>query len=166
MSVFGSGEADTHALSVAFAIFTVPAAWLGGRALFGDRAAWIAALLAAINPFLHVLLAGDEDVRPRRPAVDDRDGDLRRHLRPGQRAWLPVFSVSLALIAYAHNWGLFLAVGTVAALVPIYRQAAPPSRLARPLRTAWKVGALRPRRAGVLGLGDRGSAATAGRAPR
>ena len=52
MSVFGSGEADTHALSVAFAIFTVPAAWLGGRALFGDRAAWIAALLAAINPFL------------------------------------------------------------------------------------------------------------------
>jgi uncharacterized membrane protein len=52
MSVFGSGEADTHALSVAFAILTVPAAWLGARALFGDRAAWIAALLAAINPFL------------------------------------------------------------------------------------------------------------------
>ena len=42
----------------------------------------------------------------------------------GRRAWLPVFSVSLALIAYAHNWGLFLAIGTVAALVPIWRQAA------------------------------------------
>ena len=28
MSVFGNGEADTHALSVAFAILTVPAAWL------------------------------------------------------------------------------------------------------------------------------------------
>ena len=52
MSVFGSGEADTHALSVAFALLTVPAAWLGARALFGDRAAWIAALLATINPFL------------------------------------------------------------------------------------------------------------------
>ena len=28
--------------------------------------------------------------------------------------------------------------------------AAPPSRLARPLRMSWSVGALRPRRAGVL----------------
>jgi mannosyltransferase len=52
MHVFGSGEADTHAMSVAFALFTVPVAWVGARAMFGDRAAWIAALLAALNPFL------------------------------------------------------------------------------------------------------------------
>ena len=29
MSVFGSGEADTHALSIAFALLTVPVAWAG-----------------------------------------------------------------------------------------------------------------------------------------
>ena len=119
MSVFGSGEADTHALSVAFAIFTVPAAWLGGRALFGDRAAWIAALLAAINPFLtyysqetrmYALVALLSTIVTATFVVT---------FVQGKRAWLPVFSVSLALIAYAHNWGLFLAVGTVAALVPI-----------------------------------------------
>ena len=124
MSVFGSGEADTHALSVAFAIFTVPAAWLGGRALFGDRAAWIAALLAAINPFLtyysqetrmYALVALLSTIVTATFVVT---------FVQGKRAWLPVFSVSLALIAYAHNWGLFLAVGTVAALVPIWRQAA------------------------------------------
>ena len=48
----------------------------------------------------------------------------------GRRAWLPVFSVALALLAYAHNWGLFLAIGTVAALVPDL----PPGR--RPARRA------------------------------
>ena len=43
MSMFGSGEGDTHALSVAFALLIIPVAWVGARALFGDRAAWIAA---------------------------------------------------------------------------------------------------------------------------
>jgi hypothetical protein len=39
----GSGEADTHALSVTFALLTVPPrGWARPRA-FGDRAAWIAA---------------------------------------------------------------------------------------------------------------------------
>ena len=97
MSVFGSGEADTHALSVAFAIFTVPAAWLGGRALFGDRAAWIAALLAAINPFLtyysqetrmYALVALLSTIVTATFVVT---------FVQGRRAWLPVFSVSLAL---------------------------------------------------------------------
>jgi mannosyltransferase len=123
-SVFGNGEADTHALSVAFAIFTVPAAWLGARAIFGDRAAWIAALLAAINPFLtyysqetrmYALVALLSMVVTATFVVV---------FVQGRRTWLPVFSVALALLAYSHNWGLFLAVGTVAALVPIWHASA------------------------------------------
>ena len=142
MSVFGSGEADTHALSVAFAIFTVPAAWLGGRALFGDRAAWIAALLAAINPFLtyysqetrmYALVALLSTVVTATFVVT---------FVQGRRAWLPVFSVSLALIAYAHNWGLFLAVGTVAALVPIWRQAADRRAVVRDALLAYAITAV------------------------
>ena len=39
MHVFGSGEADTHAMSVACALFLVPVAWVAARAMFGDRAA-------------------------------------------------------------------------------------------------------------------------------
>jgi mannosyltransferase len=123
-SVFGNGEADTHALSVAFAIFIVPAAWLGARAIFGDRAAWIAALLAAINPFLtyysqetrmYALVALLSMVVTSTFVVT---------FVQGRRAWLPVFSVALALLAYSHNWGLFLAVGTVAALIPIWQASA------------------------------------------
>lgn len=124
MSVFGSGEADTHALSVTFALLTVPVAWLGARALFGDRAAWIAAVLASINPFLtyyaqetrmYTLVALLSTVVTATFAVVF----VQR-----RRAWLPAFSVALALLAYAHNWGLFLGMGTVAALVPVWRASA------------------------------------------
>jgi mannosyltransferase len=121
MDVFGSGEARTHALSIAFALATVPVAWFGGRALFGHRAAWIAALLAALNPFLTYY------------AQETRMYTLVAFLSTvvvatfvaafylGRRAWLPVFSVAVALLAYAHNWGMFLALGSVAALVPLWR---------------------------------------------
>jgi hypothetical protein len=123
MDVFGHGEARTHAMSIVFALATVPVAWIGARALFGDRAAWIAALLAAINPFLTYY------------AQETRMYSLVALLSlvvvstfvvtfvQRRRAWLPVFGVSLALLAYAHNWGLFLALGTVAALVPLWRES-------------------------------------------
>ena len=121
MHVFGSGEADTHAMSVAFALFTVPVAWVGARAMFGDRAAWIAALLATLNPFLtyyaqetrmYTLVALLSTVAASTFVVA---------FVQGRRRWLPVFGASLALLVYAHNWGVFLGLGTVAALVPIWR---------------------------------------------
>ena len=101
----------------------MPAAWLGARALFGDRAAWIAAVLATLNPFLtyyaqetrmYTLVALLSTVVTATFAVVF----VQR-----RRAWLPAFSVALALLAYAHNWGLFLGMGTVAALVPVWRPA-------------------------------------------
>jgi mannosyltransferase len=124
IDVFGSGEARTHALSIVFALATVPVSWLGARALFGDRAAWIAALLAAINPFLtyyaqetrmYTLVALLSLVVVSTFVV----AFLQR-----RRRWLPVFSVAVALLAYAHNWGVFLALGTVAALGPLWRESA------------------------------------------
>ena len=52
MSVFGSSEVSTHALSLVFAVATVPAAWWAGRSLFDRRVGLLAAVLAATNPFL------------------------------------------------------------------------------------------------------------------
>jgi mannosyltransferase len=121
--VFGDGEADTHALSVVFAILTVPAAWLAARTLFGHRASWIAALLATLNPFLtyyaqetrmYALLALLSIAVTATFVV----GFVQR-----RRRWLPAFSASLALLMLTHNWGLFLALGTVAALVAPWRQS-------------------------------------------
>src|SRR4051812_71986 len=54
MEVAGRSEAATHALSLLFALLAVPVAFWAGRALFGDRAAWVAAVLTALNPFLGV----------------------------------------------------------------------------------------------------------------
>jgi mannosyltransferase len=119
MDVFGVGEARTHGLSVAFAVAMVPAAFMAGRALFGMRAGWYAALLAAINPFLtyyaqetrmYALIALLSVI------VSATFVLAFVHRR---RVWLPVFGVSLALLMYSHNWGLFLAVGTGAALLAL-----------------------------------------------
>jgi uncharacterized membrane protein len=53
MSLTGDrGEEATHALSLVFALATIPVAWWLMRELFGARAGWTAAILAALNPFL------------------------------------------------------------------------------------------------------------------
>ena len=52
MSVFGtSEEADARAVARVRAA-AVPVAWWAARTLFGARAGWMAAVLAATNPFL------------------------------------------------------------------------------------------------------------------
>src|SRR5215210_6275243 len=52
MALFGNGEKATHVLSLLFALAAIPLAFWGARAVFGLRAAWIAAVLAALNPYL------------------------------------------------------------------------------------------------------------------
>jgi mannosyltransferase len=143
--VFGSGEGDTHAMSVGFALLMVPTVWLAARTLFGDRAAWIAALLAAINPFLTYY------------AQETRMYSLAALLSTvvvatfvvafvqGRRRWLPAFGIALALLAYTHNWGLFLGIGTLAALGPLWRASADRRALLRDAGIAYGV-------AGVLYL--------------
>ena len=117
MPVFGRGEVATHALSLLLATACIPVSWWLGRKLFGVRAGWIAAVLAATNPFLThfgqetrmytlVVLAG-------LVATAGFVGvfALRR------RAWLPAFVLGLVVELYTHNWTLFFAAGTVAALL-------------------------------------------------
>ena len=52
LHVAGRSEESVHGLSVVFSVLCVPVAFWAGWSLFGRRTAWIAALLAAVNPFL------------------------------------------------------------------------------------------------------------------
>jgi mannosyltransferase len=114
MSVFGTSEEATRALSVLCALLAIPVAWWAANNLFGPRAAWMAAVLTATNPFLtrfaqearmYALLAllaliacgafgraftGEDSIRARRP-------------------WAICLAVTLALMLYTHNWALFFA---------------------------------------------------------
>lgn len=127
----GDGEARTHALSLLFAVGTVPVGWWGGRRLFGERSGWATAALAATLPFLTyyaqetrmyalvALLSLATSVAfalafalRRRPAVAG-------------------FAVLGAATIYTHNWGLFLLCGMGVAWLVLVRTA--PSEDRRPL---------------------------------
>jgi mannosyltransferase len=117
MDLFGNGEARTHALSVGFAVLCVPAAFVAARAMFGMRAGWIAALLAALNPFLTYYAQETRMYALVALLSTIVAGTFVLAFVHRRRAWLPVFALALVLVMYSHNWGLFLAVGTGAALL-------------------------------------------------
>lgn len=124
----GPGEARTHALSLLFALATVPVGFFGARALFGERAGWCAAVVAALNPFLNFY------------AQETRMYALVSLLSllvaisyclafiHGRRPWLIGFALSGAALLYTHNWGLFLLAGSGIALLPLLRAKALPWR--------------------------------------
>ena len=131
IQLFGNGETATHALSVAFAVLSIPVAWWAGTSLYGAKTGWAAAGLAAINPFLTfyaqetrmyalVALLGLVTAASFLHVFSDR-----------RRGYLPLFAAALALLVYSHNWGLFLGAGTVVALAWLWRSAAEDER--RPL---------------------------------
>ena len=81
MEAFGRSEENTHVLSLLFALLAIPAALWAGRALFGRRAGWFAAALAAFNPFLVAVRPGDADVLVPGAALPAGDRVLRAGLR-------------------------------------------------------------------------------------
>ncbi|HZO37527.1 MAG TPA: glycosyltransferase family 39 protein [Solirubrobacteraceae bacterium] len=115
----GDGEARTHALSLGFALLTVPAGFFSARALFDERAGWFVAVVAALNPFLNyyaqetrmyalVVLLSLLVAATFGLAFVER-----------KRVWLVGFVLASTALIYSHNWGLFTMVGTVAALLPL-----------------------------------------------
>jgi mannosyltransferase len=112
MQVAGSSEEATRALSLACALLAVPVAWWAARGLFGERAGWMAAVLAATNPFLTLyaqearmyalaaLLALVASAAFGRAYA--LDGDAR-----SRRPWAIAFAVTLAALLYTHNWAVF-----------------------------------------------------------
>jgi mannosyltransferase len=118
MALFGRSEEATHALSLLFAVLTVPATWWAVRAVFGERAGWMGALLAATNPFLTqyaqetrmyalVILLGTLACG----AFARAYGLTGIEAATVRRRWAIAFGVALSAMFYTHNWSLFFALG-------------------------------------------------------
>jgi hypothetical protein len=115
---FGDGEVALHAFSLVFALACVPAAWWAGTSLFGRRTGWIAAVLAATNPFLTYY---GREARMYTLVAFLAVIAVAAYLHVfafGRRRHLPLFVAALTLLLYTHNWGLFWVAGAGLALVP------------------------------------------------
>lgn len=121
INLFGDGEARTHALSLGFALLTVPVGFALARTLFNERAAWCTATVAALIPFLSYYAQETRMYALAALLSMIAAGAWALVFLDGRRRWLPAFVVSGVALMYTHNWGLFLLAGTGLALVPLLR---------------------------------------------
>ncbi len=115
MAVVGQSEADIHALSLLFAVATVPVGYWAGRSLFNRRAGWFCALLAATSPYL---TAYSREARMYTMVALLALVVVTTFLHSfafGHRRHLPAFVASTVLLLYTHNWALFLLLGLAVA---------------------------------------------------
>jgi mannosyltransferase len=119
MAVAGTGEAALRVPSLLFALAAVPTALWGGRSLFGARAGWLCAVLAAVMPFLTVYA---QEVRMYALVALLSLVSTAAFLHVfafRRRGYLPVLAVALALLLYTHYWAFFLVLGLLAAFVAL-----------------------------------------------
>jgi mannosyltransferase len=120
--LFGDTERATHALSLVFGLACIPLAYFAARALFGRTAGLIAAVLAALDPFLTYYAQETRMYEVEAFLSIVVAWSYVESILRGKRRWLPVFVVSTALITYSHNWGLFLCLGLAVATVLAARE--------------------------------------------
>jgi mannosyltransferase len=118
MSVFGSSESATHALSLVCGVLTIPAGGWAGWKLFGTRTGIYAALLFAFNAWL---TAYAQETR-----MYEFMGLLGVLATAGfllgfvyrRRRYLFLFGGALTVMLYTHTWGTFFFAGSLVALIP------------------------------------------------
>ena len=123
MDVVGSGEADTHALSLLFALLAIPAALWAGWTLFGRSAGWIGAALAALNPFLTIYA---QETRMYALVILLSIVGTAAFVHAfvfRRRRYVVLFAAVLLVMVYTHYWALFFSAGALAALVLVVREA-------------------------------------------
>jgi hypothetical protein len=140
MHVFGTSEAATRALSLLCATLMIPVTFWVARMLFGTRAGWVGAALAATNPFLTqygqetrmyalVALLGLVACGTFCRAFAPDTAELER------RPWAVGLAVSLAALMYTHNWALFFAIACGGTWLVLLRRAEGEER-----RALWRTG--------------------------
>ena len=115
--VFGDSERETHALSLVFALASIPLAYAAARSIFDRLTGVVAAVLVAFTPYLtyyaqETRMYALEAFLSLVAVLAYVNGVLR-----GRRWWAVALVPTLALMVYSHNWALFfclaLAVATV-----------------------------------------------------
>jgi hypothetical protein len=114
---FGDSERATHALSLLFALASIPLAYVAARSIFDRLTGLVAAVLVAFTPYLtyygqETRMYALEGFLSLLAVLAYVNGVLR------ERHWWAVALVpTLALMVYSHNWALFfclaLAVATL-----------------------------------------------------
>ena len=118
MAVFGSSEPATHTLSLALSLVTVPVALWAGWSLFGRRIGWILAALFAFSPYVSYFATETRMYALVMLAALVATASFLHAFAYGRRRYRWAFAVSLVMVLYSHNWGIWLAAAAAAALVP------------------------------------------------
>lgn len=115
IELFGDDEVALRSLSLLAALLTVPAAFWAGGVAAGRRAAWIAAALAALNPFLTIYAQEARMYSLVALLSVLACGSFARGFVDGDRRHRALFALVLAALLYTHAWAIFLALGFAAA---------------------------------------------------
>jgi hypothetical protein len=120
--MFGDSEGATHALSLVFALASVPLAYEAGRRVFDRRTGLLCALLVATTPYLtyyatETRMYAFEGFLSLLAVLAYVEGVMR-----GRRAWAAVLVPTVALMVYGHNWALFFCVGLALATILFARE--------------------------------------------
>jgi hypothetical protein len=110
MEVAGTSEEAVRSLSLVCALLAVPVAWWAARVPFGERASWMAAVLAATNPFLTLYAQEARMYALAALLAIVACGAFARAFGADaerRRRWAIVYAVALAALLYTHNWALF-----------------------------------------------------------
>jgi hypothetical protein len=87
----------------------------------------IAALRAALNPFLTYYAQETADVRVNAMIGLPRLHAFLHRVRTRDRRLLPAFVAAMTTMLYTHNWAIFVGIGTVVGRRPARAQRGGPS---------------------------------------
>jgi mannosyltransferase len=121
ISIFGAGEAATHALSLVFGLLCIPAGMWAGWSLFGRRAGVYMAILCAFSTFLTAYAQESRMYELMALFGILATAAFLHGFLYRRRRYLVMFAVLEALMLYTHAWGIFFGAGSVIALIPIWR---------------------------------------------
>ena len=123
MKAFGTYESATHALSLVFALATIPVGYWAGRSLFDRRIGWTLAGMAALCPFL-TSYAQETRMYSLVALLGMLATAFFLHAFVyGRRAYRIPLGLTLAALLYTHNWAFFFIAGMVVALAFVWYAA-------------------------------------------
>jgi mannosyltransferase len=143
MDAFGSGEGAVHAMSVLAGLLTIPAGTWLAWSLWGRRAGFLAAALFAFSSFLTTFA---EEARPYELmgllGLLAAGAFVHAFVLRRRRGFLPLFTITLILMAYTDYWGFVFWAACAVALVPVWRRSEDRPRVIRDALLAYGIAAL------------------------